>query len=407
VHYKVQVKSRIYFTALLAFCLSLISIQAATQAAFTSFFVFGDGLSNTATNSGAGQYYYGKRYTNGRTWVEVLAQMQGLPFDPLKNVNSFFGNTSSNLPAQVAAFKPPTDAGNALVVIWVNNADLYYPAYDSAPTFAKFNTATVNALANQQKAITTLYGKGIRTIVMPNVVDISTVPEFNTYASKTNLIRQACTNYNAQFYAMVNKVTSQYPDLLIVVPDYFALLGDMLKSPAKYGVTNALYTRLSIDAISDPSLSDKSLNGQGANYVFWDSTDPTAKVHYIMACIAQQLVSPVQIGMAQMGDLNRIDMINVPVGMNGFLENSTNLATGWTVVTNFSSPALAQSLFITAPPLPADFGTGGGDASSSSSGGGLDPTDPRNWISGTNSVKPIVTATQLYRLRFPYNWVWP
>lgn len=392
-------KSRIYLTIVAVLCLSFFNVQAA----FTSYFVFGDGLSCTASNTSGLASYYGKRFSNGRVWVEVLAQMQGLAFDPLKNTNSFFGNTSSNLTAQVAAFKPPTDAANALVVIWVNNADLYYPAFDATPTFAKFNSATTNALARQQAAVVTLYAKGIRSIVMPNVVDISTVPEFNTYTAKTNLLRQACTNYNAQFYAMINRVCAQCPGLDIVVPDYFSFLGDMLKSPGKYGVTNALYGKLSIDAISDPSLTDKSVAGPGASYIFWDSTDPSAKVHYLMASIAQQLLSPAQIGLAQLGENNRIDLINAPIGMPGVLENSTNL-TSWIVVTNFIPVASSQSFLIPAPPLPADFGAGGGGTGG---GGGIDPTNPNNWHSGTNAVKPIVTASQLYRLRFPYNWVWP
>jgi hypothetical protein len=155
------------------------------HAAFTSFFIFGDGLSCTATNPQAGSLYYGKRFSNGRVWAEVLAQQQGLAFNPASNTNSFFGNTSSNLFAETSAYTPPTDASNALVVIWVNNADLFYPAADPSPTLAKF-TSTINlALTNQYKAITNLYAKGIRNLVMPDVVDISRIPAFNTYTTQT------------------------------------------------------------------------------------------------------------------------------------------------------------------------------------------------------------------------------
>ncbi len=155
------------------------------QAGFTSIHVFGDSLSATAGTPAPAQYFYGKRYTNGRVWVEVLAQMQGLPFDPLKNTHAYFGNTSGNLYAETVAYTPPTDASNALVVIWVNNADLYYPAEDASPTLAKFNNAINLAMANHFKAVTNLYAKGIRTLVMPDVVDISTIPEFNAYALYT------------------------------------------------------------------------------------------------------------------------------------------------------------------------------------------------------------------------------
>lgn len=374
--------------------------------------VFGDSISTTATNSASGQYYYGKRYSNGRVWVEVLAQMQGLPFNPAENTHSYFGNTSSSLLTEVNAYRPPADASNALVVIWVNNADLYYPALDPLPTLAKFNAVINIALTNQFKAITNLYGKGIRTLVMPNVVDISTIPQFNTYILYTGLFHQVSVNYNTAFYAMLNKARASCPDLSIVVPDYYALLNNLLAKPADYGVINPLLNQgsglLSVDALDNPLLLDKSLNGPGANYIFWDPTDPSAKVHYLMASIAQQLISPVRIsGLVQINGSNRLDLVNVPVGMNGFLDGSTNLAAAWTPVANFSSTKTTASVMVITPPLPDNFGPGPGG-----SGGSGGPPMPGSGTGGTSTTDTNVTSyvnfnIQLYRLRFSNAWVWP
>ena len=385
-------------------------VTAPVQAAFTSIHVFGDGISCTATNPGAGPYYYGKRFSNGRVWVEVLAQQQGLAFDPLQNKDSFFGNTSDKLAAEIKAYTPPADASNALVVIWVNNADMYYPALDPSPTLAKFNDVINRAVTNQFNAITNLYAKGIRTLVMPNVVDISSIPEFNNYILYKGLLRQASVNYNAAFYPMINKARAACPGLTIVVPDFFALLEDLLANPADYGVVNALLNQgnglLSIDAMDSPLLLDKSLNGPGANYIFWDYVNPTAKVHYIMACMAQQLISPVKIGkIIPMEGSNRLDLVNLPIGMGGNIENSTNMAqSSWSLVTNFTCSASKQSLFVVAPPLPEGFGTGGG--------GGYDGSGPPVPGSGTSSGTgtnnlALNVAAQFYRLHFPFNWQWP
>lgn len=400
------VKSLIQFTLVVSLtCLTVFS----TQAAYTSLHVFGDSISTTATNSGAGPLFYGKRYSNGRVWVEVLAQMQGIPFDPAKNVNSFFGNTSDKMLAQVKAFARPADAAQALVVIWVNNADLYYPALDSSPSLQKFNAVITVALTNQFKALTNLYSKGIRTIVMPNVVDISTVPQFNTYYNQTNLFSQASKSYNNGFYAMLENVRKGYPDLKIIVPDFFSLLNNMLSRPQDYGLVNAKYNQghglLSIDALSSPALADNSLNGPGASYIFWDPTDPTAKVHYIMASVAQQLVSPVRIdGLTQINGSNRLDLVNLPLGMDGSLENTTNLTqSSWATVASFSSTQSAQSVYVPTPPLPADFFVDYG-------GGGYTGGPPAPGSGGTststNSI-PFKSAAQFYRLQFPYRWVWP
>lgn len=382
------------------------------RAAFTSFHVFGDGLSCTATNPGAGPYYYGKRYSNGRVWVEVLAQQQGLVFNAASNIHSFFGNTSDKLASEINAYTPPADAGNALVVIWVNNADMYYPALDSSPTIQKFNTVIGLAVTNQFKAITNLYAKGIRTLVMPNAVDISTIPQFNNYIQYKSLLRQASLNYNAAFYTMLDQARTRCPGINIVVPDYFALLEKLLARPADYGLINPLLDQgngaLSIDAMDDPALSDKSLNGPGANYIFWDYADPTAKVHYIMASLAQQLVSPAQISrLTQIDGSNRLDLVNVPVGMNGFLDGSTNLATAWTLVTGFNSTSTTASIFVATPPLPANFGA---EPGSGGSGGPPVPGSSSSGTtstSGTNSSSLVNFNVQLYRLRFPYTWVWP
>lgn len=365
--------------------------------------VFGDSISCTATNPTAGPLYFGKSYSNGKTWVEALAQMQGLPFDPLKdNPHSYFGNTSSNLLTQIAAYTPP-EPGSALVVIWVNNADMYYPATKYNPKYADFTSATTKALANQFKAITNLYAKGIRTLIMPNVVDISSIPQFNNYTAYTNLFRQASTNYNAQFYSMLDNARAACPGLNIVAPDYFRLLSDMLANAAGYGLTNALFNSgnglLSIDALSNPNLANKALNGPGANYVFWDPTDPTAKVHYIMAAVAQQMVSPVRISRLVVGDSsNRLDLVNLPVGMTGMVEGCTNLQNdSWAVVSDaFIATNAAQSLLVPVPVSNPDtnlvYAARGEDWSG--------PFPP-------NTVNPEVTIKQLYRVCFPYAWVWP
>lgn len=398
-------KSLIKFTsAVFLACLTLSSANAA----YTSIHVFGDSISTTATNSGAGPLYYGKRYSNGRVWVEVLAQMQGIPFDPVKNTNSFFGNTSDKMLAQVKTFVPPADAASALVVIWVNNADLYYPALDSSPTLQKFNGVITVALTNQFKAITNLYSKGIRTIVMPNVVDISTVPQFNTYYDQTNLFSQASKNYNTGFYAMLENVKKGCPDLKIVVPDYFGLLNNMLARPESYGLVNAKYNQgyglLSIDAVSSPLLADKSLNGPGASYIFWDPTDPTAKVHYIMASVAQQLVSPVQISnLALQNGSNRLDVVNMPVGMAGSAETCTNLlANNWSTSASFIGASNSQSVFV-----PATSSTAAATNTAEAMIFSQESPQVTDFPIPGGGGTPIVVDFRLYRLRFPYSWVWP
>jgi hypothetical protein len=206
---------------------------------------------------------------------------------------------------------------------------------------------------------------------MPNAVDISKIPEYRDYApASLAFIRARCIDYNNAFNNTVNQLRASYTNLTIYVPDMFGLLESILASPSSYGVVNAQYAGKTIDALSNPDLSDKSLNGPGAVYIWWDSIDPTAKVHAWMADMTQQLISPARFNsIAWVNNSNRLDLVNVPIGRNGFVDSCTNLATipiNWLQRTNFSSVSLTQSVFV-----------------------------------------PVSGPVQFYRLRYPFSWTWP
>jgi phospholipase/lecithinase/hemolysin len=391
-------KSRPYIALAIAL-MSLVVLPA--KAGFTSMYVFGDSISSTTGNNGAlAAYYYGKRYSNGRVWVEVLAQQQGLTLSPANNT-AYFDNTSSSMVAEVKNFNP-TNPGSALVVLWVNNADLFDAATYDGTSLAQWTTDINQSQANHFNAITNLYAKGIRTLIMPNAVDVSTIPQFNQSVYKS-IIHQQCVAYNNAFYATLNQAQASCPGLTIIVPDFYTLLNNLLAYPSNYGVNNVQMNGASIDAMDDPSLADVSLNGPGANYIFWDYADPTAKVHFIMANVAQQLISPVQIGrIVPMGVSNRLDVINMPVGLVGYVDGATNLSTAWVTSANtmFSGSTTTQSVYVPAPLM--TLGT-----YPPYTGTNVISIDPNNTNNVSNGNFNLISASQYYQLRFPANWTWP
>ena len=337
------------------------------QAAFTNLYIFGDSLSTTTDNPSIGPFYYGNRYSNGRVWVEVLAQRQGLTYDSNKNL-SYFGNTSTSMLASVTSFSiTPSAASNALFVIWVNDADLFYPAEDSDTSMPQWTSAINQAQTNHFKAVTNLYAKGVRTLIMPNAVDISTIPYFNK-SDNANFIHLRCLDYNVAFSNTLNRIRASCPNLTLYTPDFFTLLTNILAHPANYGLTNALLDGFSIGALQDTALSNQTTNGPGTNYIFWDPKDPTAKVHAWMANLAQQLISPVRIcNLIAFNGSNRLDMANVPIGQNGLVLGRTNLVLGnWKTNLTFVSTNATQSVFVT--------------------------NSGPQWF---------------YRLKFLYSWTWP
>jgi phospholipase/lecithinase/hemolysin len=431
-----NVKNLKQFTAIMLFFGGLI---LSARAGFSSIYIWGDSLSTTTSNSPSSQYY-GRRESNGRTWVEVLAQRQGLGANSTTNVNwsyssnnlSYYGHYSSSLVADIKNFKVPANATNCLFVVWLNNADFVGDmtsihvgdpanAPNNGTNLANWTSAINQHLTNHFNFITNLYALGCRTLIAPNAADVTTIPQFNSSsAAYRNFVRQRIISFNTSNTVMLNGIqtSTNFPGLKIYVPDIFSLLDNVLTNAPAYGLTNALdYYGHSIAAIDD--LNPNVLYGPGTNYVFWDRFgSPTAKMGEIIADVAQQSVSPAQISISQISNVTlsngsnllnvAMNMVNLPVGLNGFVDGSTNLAQpNWILATNFNSTATSQSISVLAPPFPTvDFGSGGGSGGSGGSSGPPMPGSGTGTTSGSNYVS-FTTSAQFYRLRFPFAWNWP
>ena len=366
------------------------------QAAFKALYVFGDSLSSTTDNSYVGSLYYGQRDSNGRVWIEVLAQRQGLIYDATKN-NSYWNHTSAQVVTDVQNFTAPTNVANGLFVVWVCNADTFDAA--SVPdNSAQWIAANIQSQANHLQIITNLYAKGVRNLILPNAVDISEIPAFNAGTAWTGIEHAGCVDYNTRFSNTINQARALCPGLTIYAPDFFSLMNNVLTNAASYGLTNALANGYSIDAIDASYRVPKNfppavINGYGTNFIFWDPQDPTAKFHEVIADVVQQIISPVQISqITALTGSNRLDVVNMPVGLNGFVDNSTNLTqASWTAIQSITSTNTTQSVFVLTPVI---TNTSSGFVSADQIG--LPP-------GGT----PVLTALQFYRLHFPYAWNWP
>src|ERR1035438_2815593 len=207
------------------------------RAAFSSLYVFGDGLSTTTdTRSPPSSDYYGLRDSNGRVWVEVLAQRQGLT---ISTNLSYYDHNSSLLVADIKNFTiTQANATNALFIVWVCNADTF-DATSASDTPSQWTTAIKHSQTNHLQIITNLYAKGVRTLILPNAVDISEIPAFNAGTLVTAL-HAGCVDYNIRFSNTISQARALCPGLKIYAPDFFTLLNKKKTSAAIYGLTNAL-----------------------------------------------------------------------------------------------------------------------------------------------------------------------
>lgn len=327
------------------------------RAAFTSLYVFGDSIS--AISGGGTQYppppgtsvdnYWQGRFSNGPVWVESLAGLLGLPFNT-NNDFAFFGGGSGPIYQTLiyGNFHPPADFSTSLCVFWPACSDCFYLAvFAGTNSWTPYVPEFVTVFSN---SIDLLYSQGMRAVLIPNSVDISLVPFFNYTLNvfgigavapygipslatlHTNVIQ-----YNAALATAIGQLRTRYPDLTIYTPDFYSQFNIAATNPAAYGLT-----KTNIDALEDPTLTDKSFAGPGANYVFWDYLHPTSKVHsFVAAYAAQSFLGPAFQRIVLHPGSVRLDLAHLPMTRTGRVESKTNLLlqTAWTpcaslVVTN-------------------------------------------------------------------------
>jgi phospholipase/lecithinase/hemolysin len=343
---------------------SAVFSKAAT---FSALYAFGDGACTTTGNMTGYSFYYGNSYCNGRVWIQVLAQRQGLPYVASNN-DSFYGQYTINLVTNVMNFVAPSNVGTALFLVWVTDADLVSdmqlitPLSDTNQWAANLN----QTLINETNVVHILYNMGVRTLVIPNGVDITEIPKFDhTAAGTRTAIRAQIAAFNSNFSSALSNIVASSHGLKIYVPDIFGLLDNILTNSAAYGMTNVLSGGQTIDAISD---GNTSFTGPGANFIFWDPTDPTARFHEVIGDYIQNLISPAQINQViPSNGSNQLNVVNFPAGLNGYVDAVTNVnSTNWQSGQLFTNAGTSMSIYL-----------------------------------------PMTGQQQYYRLRFPYAWYWP
>ncbi|MGD0614229.1 MAG: SGNH/GDSL hydrolase family protein [Verrucomicrobiota bacterium] len=338
-------------------------------AGYSSMYVFGDSLS--AVSGGGLQFpppvgtsaanYWNGRFSNGQVWVEYLATRQGIPFDT-NNDFSNFGDGSGQVYDNIiyGNYFPPADISTSLYIFWSGCSDCFWLAVDYQTN--SWTVGISNDMANISNVVDVLYSQGVRTLVLPNSVDISKVPFFTAgafnaviaqtpEASDTNFvpsviasIRAQVPQFNAALAVTIGQLRTVYPDLKLYAPDFYTQFDFVYNNPGIYGLT-----KTNIDVLEDPALTDKSFGGPGANYLFWDYLHPTTRVHADVANFVQQVISPLRFSqLVLLGRTNRFDLVNLPIGRTGALESNTNLLnpSGWNAITSVVVTGATQSVFI-------------------------------------------------------------
>jgi phospholipase/lecithinase/hemolysin len=328
-----------------AVCLLVLALgltQPLRTGAFDTIYAFGDSLTDTGNNPAPTVGYYEGRYSNGPLWIEYLSTQLGLTYNPNNNFAQSGAQTTGALD-QVRRFTPPTNAATALFVVWAGGNDFiqnFAQVLTQGLNDAFWNGVVSAGVSNLVASINALYADGARTIVVPNLVDLSRIPVAADLPSFVlTYFQNKVILFNTSLTNALSAIRAAHPDLQLLEPDVFGQFNHVLAHLGANG-----FTQGTIDALDDPQLSDKSFNGPGADYVFWDSIHPTTKAHTLIAQWFDTLLplsAAPQLSVTAASSHLLITFAKLQVGRVYTLQSSTNLTT-WSDASTITATNTAQ-----------------------------------------------------------------
>ncbi len=293
-------KNSLFPTAFLAIYLTIPS--SASAAELTRIYAFGDSITdngnvdeivfNTLGVHFPPPPYFDGRFSNGRIWVEYLAERVGVELVDL----AFGGATTGSQNTLDATFPIPLPGvqqqiGNFALANPMADPNALYTilagANDYLPTnsigFMPYDTPTI-PLSNIAMAIATLAGVGAKNIMIVNLPDLGKIPLFNSTLDGVcppgSQFDPDCLNaltaaHNA---GLASLIASPSPNVNLIPVDLNKLVNNVIDNPARFGftnVTNACLNTTTFMLCSNPN-----------EYLFWDERHPTTKAHALIGNLA-------------------------------------------------------------------------------------------------------------------------
>ena len=321
-------------------------LAVTTGYSFTALYAFGDSLTDTGRNPPPGTSYYQGRYSNGPLWIEYLSAKLGIPYNAANNL-AVAGSTTSDLSGQIAAMPAPANPGSTLFAVW-SGANDFLQSSGNGENDAAWNATISQAVLNLTNAVAALYTSGAREVMVANLPNLGQLPALSGEGAFTNYIDAKVQLFNSALGTAVTNLMQASPGLRIYFMDANREVTSVYNAPATYGITV-----VSVGALEDSNLADKSFNGPGANYFFWDPIHPTTKMHARIGALAYEQVG---VGLNLSGSAPILDLAvsNLYPGFQYSIQGSSNLLT-WTNYNTFTAASTNLDLHVTNAPARAVY----------------------------------------------------
>ena len=238
----------------------------------------------------------GHHLSNGATWVEQLGLLLGLEASvrpafqvgnsratnfAIAGAHARNDGLNPTLPFEVSAFLQQAGGiapSDALYIIEMGSNDVR----DAVEAIAGGGDGAAiigQALTSIASQIGVLYGAGARNFLVLNVPNIGLTPALQIANSQSPGAAQLATFvtqvFNANLTATLGQVAA-LPGIHIVPFDLYALINQIVATPAAFGLTNVA------SACLTPFVPPYSCQSPD-EYLFWDGVHPTKAAHGIIA----------------------------------------------------------------------------------------------------------------------------
>jgi phospholipase/lecithinase/hemolysin len=306
----------------------------AGPANYTALYVFGDSYEAA---SGADNRYWQGRFSNGPLWPELLSTNLGFSY-VARNNRAAPGATTAQVLAQVRALAVPTNAASALFVVDVGKSD-FSPYVNTPADDPVLSNLIRTAMLNLSNSVVQCYAKGARTLAIMNVMDVNWLPRHARRIANPALTRGATQSaINGVWTVTVDGLSTEYPDLKLVRVDLFAFFDALGGHPEHYG-----FTRIDLGALEDPDLSNKSCQGPGRDYLFWDDVHLTTKGHVLLAQLIRAAVKGSAVQITPESGGARLTLDPLQIGLSYRAQQSIDLVR-WTDLASFAALDVTQYL---------------------------------------------------------------
>jgi thermolabile hemolysin len=254
---------------------------AAIAATFSQLVVYGDSLSDLgraslATGGAVPPYTEGNgRFSNGKIWIEYLAEKLSITTDPSTNfaIGGATTGTLNTIPIPVPQFVGLEQQINNDLTM--HNPDALYVVWAGANDYLGGGiTNPAITIGNLSIAINTLIGRGAKNILVPNLANLGELPSTNddpTISAGLNFLTQA---HNTGLAASISNLSVLFPSVKLSLLDVNSLFNDVVTDPASARFSNVTDGCLLV-ACTNPN-----------EYLFWDTIHPTTAGHKLIGDLA-------------------------------------------------------------------------------------------------------------------------